>query len=188
MLISSTRCHWAQSTNQQLVTYHDQEWGHPEFNSYRLFELLSLELMQAGLSWATVLKKRTAFEAAFQNFDYHQVATMEPELPKLLQNAAIIRNQRKLTAVIKNAQAIVKLETAGTNFSDFLWDFVHHEPIIHDVPTPSAVPKTIPLTDHVSHELKHQGFQFTGPVVCYSFFQAAGLINDHENQCPFKEH
>ncbi|USS85974.1 DNA-3-methyladenine glycosylase I [Fructilactobacillus cliffordii] len=182
----SHRCHWAQSTNQQLVTYHDQEWGKPHLESQELFSLLSLEMMQAGLSWSTILKKRVAFMTAFHQFDYHQVAKMKPELPDLLQNAAIIRNQRKLTAIINNAQAVINLEAAGISFSDFLWDYVHHQAIKHDVPDANAVPKTIPLTDQVSQDLKQRGFQFTGPVVCYSFFQAAGLINDHENQCPFR--
>ena len=176
-------CAWANSGNERLKKYHDQEWGVPCHDDQKLFELLSLEIMQAGLSWQTVLNKRQAFNAAFCHFDYQKVCSFQDKLPELLANPAIIRNRRKLNAVINNAQIISKLAIKGISFNDYLWRFVDFKPIVHHYATHDEIPNTDDLAQTISKQMKKDGFQFTGPVVVYSFLQAAGLINDHEISC-----
>ncbi|WP_022791007.1 DNA-3-methyladenine glycosylase I [Weissella halotolerans] len=177
------RCSWVKDDDLALQTYHDTEWGRPCFNDQTLFEYLSLELMQAGLSWTTVLHKRQAFRDAFHHFDYHQVATMQEDVPRLLTNPALIRNRRKLNAIIQNAQAILSLEASGTTFAAFVWRFVQDKPLRHQVDLTHPAPKTIPQAKALSQALKAAGFTFVGPVISYSFMQAGGLVNDHAKTC-----
>lgn len=177
------RCSWADSDNEILKEYHDHEWGTPYHNNHQLFELLSLEIMQAGLNWQIILNKRPAFRKAFENFDYQQVQYFENKLPELLADSAIIRNKLKINAIINNAQIIVRLAKKGISFNDYLWKFVDFQPRIHHYQQYSEVPSTDDLAKKVSKQMKHDGFKFTGPVVIYSFLQSAGLINDHETTC-----
>ncbi|WP_395318160.1 DNA-3-methyladenine glycosylase I [Fructilactobacillus frigidiflavus] len=177
------RCAWANTDDKLMQEYHDNVWGKPIYDDQSMFELLSLELMQSGLSWKTVLHKQQNFEVAFHNFDYHQVAQMEAEIPELLNNAGIIRNQQKINAIITNAKMIEKLHDQGTSFSELMWNFVGHKPIINSVKDHSAVPSKTELSTKISKKLKALGFSFTGPVVIYSFMQAGGMVNDHENDC-----
>ncbi len=177
------RCSWANTDNQLMQHYHDQEWGRPSHDSRHLFELLSLELMQAGLSWQTILNKRQNFKLAFANFDYHQVKDMGNQLPQLLENAGIIRNRRKIMAIITNAQAIATLERSGRSFAEYMWAFVDQQPIQHAYRSHEEVPATTDLAKKISRQMKRDGFAFAGPVVVYSFMQAAGLVNDHEVKC-----
>ncbi|KRM00295.1 DNA-3-methyladenine glycosylase I [Liquorilactobacillus satsumensis] len=182
------RCSWANTGNELLKEYHDQEWGMPCHDEHKLFELLSLEIMQAGLSWQTVLNKRAAFKTAFADFDVKQVQNFQAKLPQLMVNKAIIRNQRKLLAIINNAQVVVKLAAAGTCFNDYMWQFVDYQPIVHQYQTHTEVPSTNGLAKKISQQMKRDGFQFAGPVITYSFLQAAGLINDHVVTCFRHQH
>lgn len=180
-----TRCHWAKSEIEQ--EYHDKEWGKPLFDNQLLFEFLCLEGMQAGLSWITILKKRDAFRQAFYNFDPVKVAKMtEEDVEKLLQNEAIIRSERKIRGVIQNAKAFLEVEKELGSFSKFLWSFVNHEPIVNNFETPQEVPAKTDLSEQMSKVLKKRGFTFVGPVICYSFMQATGMVNDHLLSCDFR--
>lgn len=177
------RCAWANTDNQLMQQYHDQEWGRPSHDSRHLFELLSLEIMQAGLSWQTVLNKRQAFKQAFHDFDYRQVQGMESELPSLMKNAAIIRNRRKLIATINNAKVINELADLGTTFDRYMRQFVAGKPIQHHYQSHEQIPATTDLAKQISKQMKKDGFSFTGPVIIYSFMQAVGMVNDHEVGC-----
>ncbi|XIF19803.1 MAG: Hypothetical protein AJITA_00492 [Acetilactobacillus jinshanensis] len=155
--------------------YHDHEWGRPLHDNRRLFELLSLEIMQAGLSWRTVLHKRTAFDRAFHNFNYRKVMKMAPALPRAFNNRKIIRNRLKLKAIINNARVVNRINQSGTDLNHYLWSFVNDRPIVNHYPTHSQV--------KISKQMKKAGFKFTGPVTVYSFMEASGMVNDHTMDC-----
>lgn len=179
------RCPWA-GPDPIYIDYHDQEWGRPLYDSRRLYELLVLEGMQAGLSWITVLKKREAFRRAFRNFDPEQVARYgEADLEALLQNPAIIRHRGKLTAAVENAQAFLRLQEARGSFAHFLWDYVDGVPIVNHPAAMEDVPASTPLSETISRDLKKWGFRFVGPTTVYAFLQAAGLVDDHMVWCPW---
>ncbi len=177
------RCVWAETDNQLMQHYHDQEWGTPCHDDRKLFELLSLEIMQAGLSWQTILNKRAAFKDALADFDVNQLQHFEPQLPTLLTNAGIVRNRRKLLAIIHNAQVVAQLQAGGNSLTAYLWAFVNGAAIVHHYQAHDQIPSSDALAQKISRQLKQAGFQFTGPVVVYSWLQAAGLINDHELGC-----
>lgn len=181
------RCPWAQSS-ELYANYHDQEWGKPEYDSLKLFEKLCLEGQQAGLSWITVLKKRENYRQAFHQFDPVKIAQMNAQdVDLLMQNAGLIRHRAKLEAIIKNAQAYLRLEQelkkCGQNFSSFLWAFVNHQPQINDVPSLDCVPAKTEVSKAMSKALKKQGFVFVGETTCYAFMQSMGLVDDHLNDC-----
>ena len=181
------RCGWVKMTNPLYVAYHDEEWGQPLHDDQELFELLCLETYQAGLSWETVLNKRQAFRAAFHGYDAVKIAAMtDADLEALMDNPAIIRNRRKLYATRANAQAFLQIQQTYGSFNDYIWSFVDHEPIRNAIADYREAPAKTALSEKVSKELKKQGFQFVGPVCVYSFMEAAGLINDHENDCEWK--
>ena len=178
-----TRCAWA-GDSPIYIDYHDNEWGKPQFDSQKLFEKICLEGQQAGLSWITVLKKRDAYRAAFHHFEPKNVAKMTAsDIDKLMQNAGLIRHRAKLEAIVKNANAFLEMEKRGENFSDFIWSFVNHRPIINDVPDLSVVPAKTEISKAMSKALKKRGFVFVGETTCYAFMQAMGLVNDHINGC-----
>lgn len=183
MSVERQRCAWGETDNALMQQYHDEKWGRPSHDSHHLFELLSLEIMLAGLSWQTVLNKRAAFKTAFANFDYRRVQQMTPEIPVLLQNPQIIRNRLKVTAIINNANAIAKLADRGEDFDHYVWAFVKNHPIQHHITNHAEIPNTTDLAKRMGKQMKKDGFSFTGPVVIYSFMQAAGLVNDHETSC-----
>lgn len=178
-----TRCSWANTDNILLRNYHDNEWGRPCHDNQKLFELLSLEIMQAGLSWQTVLNKRQAFKGALANFNYQIVQTLTPQLSQLLTNSKIIRNQKKLSAIISNAKVLTLMELRQKTFDQYLWNFVNNIPIQHHYHSHEEIPRTNQIAKQISRQMKKDGFRFTGPIVVYSFMQAAGLINDHEISC-----
>lgn len=183
-----TVCSWAGSS-PVMQAYHDQEWGHPEHDAQKTFELLSLEIFQAGLSWQTVLNKRAAFRKAFANFDPTVVAAYtEDDVARLLADAAIIRNRRKILATISNAQAILALaeKTGFSDFSAYLWHFTDGKVVHHQPTTMADVPSRSPLSETVAKDLKRLGFKFVGPTVVYAFLQATGVIDDHLVGCPAK--
>ena len=181
------RCSWVKMTNPLYIAYHDQEWGKPLHDDRALFELLCLETYQAGLSWETVLNKRQAFREAFHGYQIQAVAEMtDGELEALLENPAIIRNRAKLFATRANAQAFLQVQKTYGSFDAYLWSFVDGQTIINDVPDYHLAPDKTALSEKLSQDLKKKGFKFTGPVAVLAFLQAAGLIDDHENDCEWK--
>ena len=169
------------------IDYHDKEWGKPQFDSQKLFEKICLEGQQAGLSWITVLKKRAAYRAAFHQFAPAKIAQMtSQDIDRCMENAGLIRHRAKLEAIVKNAKAYLAMEKCGENFSDLVWSFVNHQPIINDVPNMAAVPAQTAASQALSRALKKRGFVFVGPTTCYAFMQSMGLVDDHLNDCPCK--
>lgn len=162
-----------------LRAYYDTEWGQPVHDDQHLFELLTLEGMQAGLSWLTVLRKRDAFKVAFHDFDIKRVAEMsEADIDALMQNPDLIRSRAKLNSVITNARAIQAVQQTFESFDEFLWQFVDHTPIINHPQTNADIPAQTELSQTLAKALKKRGFKFVGPVITYSFMQAAGLVDD----------
>ena len=173
--------------NPLYVAYHDEEWGQPLHDDRALFELLCLETYQSGLSWETVLNKRQGFREAFHGYQIQAVAEMtDGELEALLENPAIIRNRAKLFATRANAQAFLQVQKTYGSFDAYLWSFVDGQTIINDVPDYHLAPAKTALSEKLSQDLKKRGFKFTGPVAVLSFLQAAGLVDDHENDCEWK--
>ena len=180
------RCSWVKENNPLYVAYHDQEWGIPLHDERALFELLCLETYQAGLSWETILNKRAAFRQTFHGYDAHQVAAMtDAELEGILQNPAVVRNRRKIYATRANAQAFLKIQAEFGSFDYYLWSFVDFTPIDNPVKDYKQMPSKTPLSEKLAKDMKRRGFEFVGPVCVYSFLQAAGLVNDHEETCDF---
>lgn len=180
------RCSWVKKNNPLYVAYHDQEWGIPLHDERALFELLCLETYQAGLSWETILNKRAAFRQAFHGYDVHQVVAMtDAELEGILQNPAVVRNRRKIYATRANAQAFLKIQAEFGSFDYYLWSFVDFTPIDNPVKDYKQMPSKTPLSEKLAKDMKRRDFKFVGPVCVYSFLQAAGLVNDHEETCDF---
>lgn len=180
-----TRCPWAPPGDPLYLAYHDEEWGVPIRDDRRLFELLVLEGMQAGLSWRTILARRDAYRELFRNFVPEEVASFGPtELDALLGDRRIIRNRAKIAATVTNAQALLRLrEDTGDSFSVFLWSFVDHVPVVGHPVTPADVPVETERSHRVSRVLKGTGFRFVGPVIVQSYLEAAGLLMDHLVSC-----
>lgn len=177
------RCGWV-SQDPLYIAYHDKEWGVPETNGKKLFEMLCLEGQQAGLSWITVLKKRENYRANFYQFDPVRVAAMQEEdVERLLQDAGIIRHRGKIQAIIGNARAYLAMEQNGESFADFVWSFVDNPPQVTRAAELSEIPTSTPASDALSKALKKRGFKFVGTTICYSFMQACGLVNDHVTGC-----
>jgi DNA-3-methyladenine glycosylase I len=173
------RCSWAES-DPLLRTYHDEEWGVPLHDSRSLWELLMLEGFQAGLAWITVLRKREAFRKAFRQFDPPKVAKLkESDILNLLQNAEIIRSRAKIEATIQGARIFVEMEKGGIDFAGWVWDLAGGKPIQNT----GHVAAQTPLSISISKELKRRGFKFVGPTIVYAWMQAAGMVNDHAQNC-----
>lgn len=182
------RCEWA-GDDPLYIAYHDHEWGRPVHDDHKLFEMLILEGMQAGLSWITVLKKRDAFRAAFDDFDPHKIARYgDGKVEELLGNAGIIRNRAKIRAAIGNARAFLALQEECGSFDRFLWDYINGVPIVNTPESMADIPASTPLSDRVSRDLAARGFKFVGPTIVYAFMQAVGLVDDHMTWCPFHTH
>lgn len=178
------RCAWC-GTEPIYVEYHDKEWGIPLHDDRRLFEMLILEGMQAGLSWITVLKKREDFRRAFDNFDAEKIARYDDrKIEQLMQNEKIIRNRRKITSTIGNAKAFLEIQKEFGSFDKFIWSYVEGKPIIGRYKELSEVPANTPLSDKISKDLKKRGFNFVGTTIIYSFMQAVGMVDDHLISCP----
>jgi DNA-3-methyladenine glycosylase I len=176
------RCPWCGS-DPLYVAYHDKEWGVPEYDSRALFEKLILDGFQAGLSWITILRKREGFRQAFDGFDPVRIARYDAKTIKaLMNNPAIVRNRAKIKATVGNARAYLTL-SERTAFSDYLWNFVNHEPRLNRFKFPRQVPAETPLAQKISKELRSKGFQFVGPTIVYAFMQATGMVNDHLISC-----
>ncbi|MFC3927027.1 DNA-3-methyladenine glycosylase I [Streptococcus caprae] len=181
------RCSWVKETNNLYVAYHDEEWGRPVREDQALFELLCLESYQAGLSWETVLNKRASFRKVFHDYDIEKVAHMtDAELDSLLDNPNIIRHKAKIYATRQNAQATLRVQAEFGSFDRYLWNWVDGTPIVNLVTDYRAIPSKTALSEQLSKDLKKRGFTFVGPVCVYSYLQAAGLVNDHEETCDWK--
>ena len=178
-MVKNTRCRWSEG-DPALMLYHDTEWGRPEKNSQVLFEQLILELMQAGLSWRTVLKKRETMRAAFSGFDPAQLALKGlKQVDRWMRDPGVIRNRLKLEALVQNAQAYLEVP----DFSELIWSFVDAKPINNPWINADDIPLVDPISKRMAGELKVLGFKFIGPTTCYSFMQSAGLVNDHVSNC-----
>lgn len=175
------RCDWVGNTELE-QHYHDHEWGKVQKNGLKLFEKICLEGQQAGLSWLTILQKREEYRRCFFHFNPEKIAAMTSIEP-LLQNSGLIRHPGKLSAIITNARAYLKMEENGENFSQFIWSFVDNQPIINHYPSFKSIPAQTVISQSLSRELKKRGFVFVGPVTCYAFMQSMGLVNDHIVSC-----
>ena len=177
------RCAWADST-PLMTRYHDTEWGVPVHDDGMLFELLTLEGAQAGLSWTTILNKRAGYRSAFANFDVRKVARFDRgKIAALMANPAIVRNRLKIESTISNAHAFIAVQQEFGSFDDYLWRFVGGSPLRNKWRMPRDVPASTELSDIISKDLKKRGFRFVGTTICYAFMQATGLVNDHLRTC-----
>ncbi|WP_125712441.1 DNA-3-methyladenine glycosylase I [Companilactobacillus kedongensis] len=180
------RCSWADSS-EEMQLYHDTEWGKIDRDERYLFEMLSLELSQAGLSWSTILKRRSGYKEVFDNFDVDKVAGYSDEkISELLQDPKIIRNKLKVNAIVNNAKQIKMMHDNNKRFGDYIWNFVDNKQIINHYQTMEELPAQDELSQKISKDLKKRGFKFIGPTIIYSFLQAIGVINDHLDSCDFK--
>ncbi|XLS28810.1 DNA-3-methyladenine glycosylase I [Flavobacteriaceae bacterium M23B6Z8] len=177
------RCGWCVG-DPLYEAYHDQEWGVPVYDDDTLFEFLTLETFQAGLSWITVLRKRENFRDAFDNFDYKIIAGYgDDKYEMLLRNSGIIRNKLKIKATISNAQAFMNVQEEFGSFSKYIWGFTNGKPVQNNFENYKDAPANTPLSDRISKDLKKRGFKFVGTTVIYAHMQATGMVNDHEVSC-----
>jgi DNA-3-methyladenine glycosylase I len=174
------RCDWVPEGDPLYVAYHDEEWGVPSHDDTHLFEMLTLEGAQAGLSWSTILRKREGYRHAFAGFDAEKVARFtKRDVERLLRDPGIVRNRLKVESTVNNAKRVVELESLG----DYLWGFVDGEPLVNRWRKLGEIPAETTESKAMSKDLKKQGFRFVGPTVCYAFMQACGLVNDHVVDC-----
>jgi len=177
------RCAWP-GTNEQMIKYHDEEWGVPCHDDRKLFEYIVLDTFQAGLSWAIVLKKREGFRRAFDGFDPKKIARYtSSDVQRLENDPAIIRNKLKIAATISNAQAFLGIQKEFGSFDKYIWQFVGGKPIVNSPKEDSQIASSSKESDAMSKDLKKRGFKFVGTTICYAFMQAAGLVNDHLVRC-----
>jgi len=178
------RCEWCHNTFEEYVKYHDEEWGVPVHDDRTHFEFLVLESAQAGLSWATILKKREGYRRAFANFEVQTVASYGSAMVEdLLQDASIIRNRLKIEAAIHNARQFIAVQEAFGSFDQYIWGFVDGNPIQNSWKSMKEVPVTTKESDVLSKDLKKRGFKFVGSTTIYAHMQAIGLVNDHTIDC-----
>ncbi|HHL0623148.1 TPA: DNA-3-methyladenine glycosylase I [Streptococcus agalactiae] len=181
------RCSWVNLDNPLYVAYHDKEWGRAVHDDHVLFELLCLETYQSGLSWETVLNKRQEFRQVFHHYNIEKVAAMsDADLEIILQNPRVIRHRLKLFSARQNARSIILIQKEFGSFDRYIWSFVDNKVQVNSVNNYNDVPASTTLSERLSKDLKKRGFKFVGPTCLYSFIQAAGMVNDHENICDFK--
>ena len=179
-----TRCSWAEGSSEAMLAYHDEEWGVPSHDDRHLFELLTLEGAQAGLSWSTILGKRDGYRRAFASFDVAAVARFGPgDVERLLADPGIVRNRLKVESAVANAGRILEVQAELRSFDGYLWSFVGGEPLVGAPRSLAELPAETEVSRALSRDLKRRGFRFVGPTVCYAFMQAAGLANDHIVDC-----
>lgn len=176
------RCDWPK--NDLSIAYHDTEWGIPSHDDRVLFEFLTLEGAQAGLSWDTILRKRERYRAVFSQFDPQRVARFTPaRCEHILQDAGIVRNRAKVLSTVTNARALLAVCAEFGSFDAYVWNFVDGEPIRNKWRRSAQIPASSPLSDRLSKDLRKRGFAFVGTTICYSFMQAVGIVNDHIISC-----
>ena len=185
MDVTEQRCSWC--TGSELYQhYHDFEWGRPVRDEQKMFEFLTLETFQAGLSWITILKKRENFRKAFHQFNIKKIAAMnEQDIDSLMNNKGIIRNRKKIEAAIHNARILLRLHQNGTTLVDTLWAYMDNTPLDNQRKHLGEVPALTPLATRISKDLKAIGFKLLGPTTTYAHMQAGGMVNDHLVSCPF---
>ena len=177
------QCTWP-ANDEQMLHYHDTEWGTPVHDDKKHFEFIVLDSFQAGLSWKTILHRRKHFKKAFANFDVKKVAKFDETMVlELMQNEGIIRNRLKIDSTIKNAQAYLAMQKNGEDFSEFLWSFVGGKPKQNKWKSMSQAPAFTAESDAMCKALKQRGFNFVGSTICYAFMQATGMVNDHIVGC-----
>ncbi|HYB32781.1 MAG TPA: DNA-3-methyladenine glycosylase I [Steroidobacteraceae bacterium] len=177
------RCRWAEVTDPDYVRYHDEEWGRPVHDDRLLFEMLTLEGAQAGLSWAIVLRKRAGYRRAFVNFEPQRVARFDARRRAALRHdQGIVRNRLKIDATVTNARALLAVQREFGSFERYLWAFVSGRPIVNR-PRHGLVAARTPLSDRIARDLKRRGFRFVGTTIVYAFLQAVGVVNDHAREC-----
>ena len=180
--IPKARCAWA--TTDQMIAYHDREWGVPQHDDRVLFEFLILEGAQAGLSWSTILAKREAYRAAFAGFDPAKVARFGArDVTRLLHNDGIVRNRLKIQSAIGNAKAFLKIQEEFGSFDRYIWQFVGGAPRVNTQRSMKTLPAETAESQTMSKDLKKRGFNFVGSTICYAFMQAVGMVNDHLVEC-----
>lgn len=178
-----TRCAWV-NDDPLYIAYHDEEWGKPLYDDQKLFELLMLEGMQAGLSWYTVLKKRARFREVFDGFDPNKIVHYdEAKIAKLMSDPGIIRNRLKIDAIIRNAGVYLQICEEHGSFAEYLWSFAFGVPTINHWKTRADVPASTAQSDEMSKALKKKGMKFVGTTICYAFMQASGMVDDHSLNC-----
>jgi len=184
MTARKKRCAWAAEADSDYTRYHDEEWGRPSHDDKHLFEMLLLEGAQAGLSWATILRKRANFRRAFANFEPKKVARFDARRAGVLMlDPGIIRNRLKIDSAITNARAFLSVQREFGSFDRYLWSFVDGRPIINRPRAGTDVPARGPLSDRISADLKKRGFRFVGSTIIYAYLQAVGVVNDHTRVC-----
>ncbi|MDC9565174.1 MULTISPECIES: DNA-3-methyladenine glycosylase I [unclassified Pseudoalteromonas] len=182
------RCAWLDATKPDYVKYHDEEWGVPLYDDTKLFEFITLESAQAGLSWYTILKKRAGYKKAFANFNVQKVAKFTADdIERLMQDESIVRNRLKIAATVNNAQRFIEIQKEFGSFSNYQWRFVGNKPIISDLNSVEDTPAITEESKAFAKDLKKRGFKFLGPTTVYAHMQACGMVNDHSNDCFRKE-
>jgi len=177
------RCSWAEN-DEKMTKYHDEVWGRPVHDDQKLFAKLSLDLMQAGLSWRTILYKQENFERAFDDFSIEKVASYdEAKYEELMQDAGIVRNRLKVRAIINNASRILEVQKEFGTFDAYLWGFTDGKTVKNQWKSIDEIPASSPLSNAISKDLKKRGFRFVGTTIIYAFMQAVGLVNDHLTDC-----
>jgi DNA-3-methyladenine glycosylase I len=178
------RCFRNRPGQEIMAEYHDNEWGIPVHDDRHLFEMLTLEGAQAGLSWDVVLRKRAGYRAAFHDFDLHRVASMTDDaLEALRSDPGIVRNRLKIYSTRTNANAILAIQSEFGRFADYLWGFVDGQPVINQFADMSAIPASTALSDQLSKDLRRRGLSFVGTTIIYAFMQGIGMVNDHVAGC-----
>ena len=182
--MSKCRCPWLDESKPDYVKYHDEEWGVPVYDDQKLFEYLTLESAQAGLSWYTILKRRESYREAFSQFNVDKVALFDANnVESLMANEGIIRNRKKIEAAINNAKCFLAIQKEFGSFSKYMWSFVNNKTIVNDIKSKEDYQATSPESDAFSKDLKKRGFKFVGSTICYAHMQACGMVNDHSNDC-----
>ena len=182
--IERLRCGWVPAGDVEYTRYHDEEWGRPVHDDRRLFEMLTLEGAQAGVSWSTILRKRAAYRKAFAGFDPAKVARFDARRrAALLRDPGIVRNRLKIDSTVSNARAFLALQKEFGSFSRYLWDWVGGHPVRNGWRTRAQVPASSELSDRISKDLKKRGFRFVGSTIIYAYLQAVGVVNDHTAGC-----
>jgi DNA-3-methyladenine glycosylase I len=178
------RCGWASLEDPSYLAYHDEEWGVPSHDDVHLFEMLTLEGAQAGLSWSTILHKRDGYRRAFAGFDAAKVARFDArKIERLMQDASIVRNRLKIESTVSNAKATVALRGEFGSLDAYLWDLIGGKPIVNRSRKMGEIPAETPVSRAMSKDLKRRGFRFVGPTICYAFMQATGMVQAHVASC-----
>ena len=183
-VVTVTRCEWAEGSSPEMLAYHDEEWGVPSHDDRHLYELLTLEGAQAGLSWSTILRKREGYRKAFAGFEPEAVTRFGPkDVERLLSDPGIVRNRLKVESTIANAARVLEVQEELGSLDAYLWGFVDGEPVVGDWRSLSELPTETPLSKALSKDLKKRGFRFVGPTIVYAFMQAVGMFDDHTRDC-----